>query len=131
LRTPRRNNVDAARELRKRMTPAEEAAWVLLRDLRLARVKFRRQHPVGSFVLDFCCASLRLVIELDGAVHAVQSEDDQWRQRELEALGYRVMRFPNVRVLQQTIDFLNEVIAAVTELTAQKPLSRAPGEGLG
>ena len=83
MKLPRRNNIDAARDLRQRMTPAEKATWALLRDHRLDGVKFRRQHAVGPYVLVFCCASLRLVIELDGSVHENQAEDDALRQREL------------------------------------------------
>ena len=59
-----------ARDLRKRLTPAERILWRLLRDRRLKGLKFRRQFPIGPFVVDFCCYELRLVIELDGEVHA-------------------------------------------------------------
>src|SRR5215204_7016846 len=109
------------------MTPAEEAAWKLLRDRRLAGVKFRRQHPVGPYVMDFCCATLRFGIEIDGGVHDSQTEDDHYRQRELEGWGYRILRFSNELVLQRPDDFLDTIVANVADIAAQKPLFRAPG----
>ena len=67
-----RHNVPAARDLRQRGTPAEELLWDALRNRRLDGLKFRRQHPVGPFVIDFCCPSRQLAIELDGEVHVSQ-----------------------------------------------------------
>jgi very-short-patch-repair endonuclease len=71
-----RDNIPAARELRTRQTPAESILWDALRGRRLAGLKFRRQHPIGTFVVDFCCPDRRLAIELDGPVHAEQREHD-------------------------------------------------------
>ncbi len=92
---------DRARELRKRSTPAETALWQLLRDRRLARFKFRRQHPWGPFILDFFCPQARVVVELDGEYHAdpEQSVLDDERTAELTALGIRIVRFRNAEVL--------------------------------
>ena len=61
--------IDEAREFRQTPTETEQAAWHLLRGLRLRGFKFRRQHPVGSYIADFCCTELRLIVELDGGVH--------------------------------------------------------------
>ena len=98
-RRNRRNNVPAARELRRQLTPAEAVLWRALRGRRLGDAKFRRQHPVGPFVLDFCCPNERLGIELHGPIHASQVEHDTNRENLLEASGYRVLRFANDEVL--------------------------------
>jgi very-short-patch-repair endonuclease len=84
-----------AKVLRSQQTWAEELLWDALRDRRLGGVKFRRQHPIGRFVADFYCVAERLVIEVDGGVHAGQVEEDEVRTRQLESYGYRVLRFSN------------------------------------
>ena len=94
-----RNNVPAARHLRQRLTPAEEVLWRSLRDRRFDGLKFRRQHPVGPFVLDFCCADVRLSVEVDGPVHDQQTNQDEERARLLADRGYRVLRVRNDEVL--------------------------------
>jgi very-short-patch-repair endonuclease len=88
-----------ARALRKRMTDAERKLWYALRDRRFARFKFRRQAPVGRFIVDFICFEQRLVIEVDGGQHA-DSLSDQRRDRWFAANGYRVLRFWNNEVLK-------------------------------
>jgi very-short-patch-repair endonuclease len=91
----------AARSLRSESTPAESILWEALRGGRLDGLKFRRQHAVGRVVLDFYCASHRLVIELDGAVHEMpdQSERDLARTQWLEEHRCRVIRFRNDEVI--------------------------------
>lgn len=101
-----------ARQLRKEMTTAEARLWERLRGRRLAGLKFRRQHPVGPFIADFYCAEQRLIIELDGAIHAAQIEQDQARTRQFEAHGYRVMRFRNERIEQEIEKVLSEIAVA-------------------
>lgn len=87
-----------ARELRQAETPAEQLLWQELRDRRLG-VKFRRQHPIGRFIADFCCLERRIVVEVDGAVHTDQAEYDMARTACLEEAGYIVLRFGNEQVL--------------------------------
>lgn len=86
-----------ARDLRQRQTSAEVLLWECLRDRRLAGIKFRRQHPVANtnYVVDFFSYEHHLVIELDGGIHSTQIAADDQRQRELQAQGLRVLRFPN------------------------------------
>lgn len=89
-----RSNVPAARVLRSRETRSERALWARLRNRGFHRLKFRRQHPVGPFVLDFYCEDLQLAIEIDGAVHGrpdLQVADAN-RQQVLESLGIRFFR---------------------------------------
>ncbi len=116
-RTRHRDNVPAARELRTRQTRAEVLLWEALRNRRLANLKFRRQHPTGPFVVDFCCPERRLVIELDGEVHAAQREHDADREALLTAAGYRILRFPN----QAIRDDLTMVLGAIRAVADRGP----------
>jgi adenine-specific DNA-methyltransferase len=90
-----------AKQLRKNSTIPERILWGLLRDRRLAGAKFRRKHAVGPYVLDFYCASHRLVVELDGRSHHDRGFEDAERQRYLQSVvGLRVLRFDNDDVLR-------------------------------
>jgi 5-methyltetrahydrofolate--homocysteine methyltransferase len=124
-----RHNVPAARDLRARETRAEELLWTALRGRRLAGMKFRRQHPLGPFVLDFCCVERRLAIELDGEVHGAQQDHDAEREALLVAAGYRVLRFPNTAVRDQLPNVLAVIQATAREEPVPRPpaLGRAPG----
>lgn len=84
-----------AKDLRHAPTPAENILWQHLRGRKLCGCKFRRQHPLGRFILDFYCIEQRLVIEVDGPIHDHQVEYDLERTHILEALGCRVLRFKN------------------------------------
>lgn len=90
-----------AKELRSNMTQAELVLWEYLRQRPLG-CKFRRQHPLGIYVVDFYCHQLKLVIEVDGSVHGekdVRAADVE-RQRQLELDGLKVIRFTNEEVLK-------------------------------
>ena len=99
-----------ARELRHSDTLAEKLAWKLLRNRQVLHHKFRRQVPLGNAIVDFCCLSLKLVVELDGAGHAhgSQTTRDRQRDRQLEKGGYRVLRFPNGIVLKAPTEFVKK-----------------------
>ena len=88
----------AAREMRKQPARSEDILWSALRDRRLAGRKFRRQHPVGRFILDFYCHKERLAVEVDGPVHQLQRKADGERQAILENMGIRFLRLPAVLV---------------------------------
>ena len=138
--------IEFARALRNKMTDAETLIWYLLRDRRLAGFKFRRQHPMPPYTLDFYCQEAGLVIELDGGQHADAPRDsrrDAWlREREL-----RVLRFWNNDVLKETESVLLAIWNALHERPHPQPLSprgrgdknplprgeggRRPGEGAG
>jgi very-short-patch-repair endonuclease len=90
---------DRARRLRRDATKAEKMLWVRLRNRGFEGLKFRRQYPVGRYVVDFCCEQKALVIELDGGQHADAAEKDAERTRYLESQGFRVVRFWNNDVL--------------------------------
>ena len=89
-----------ARELRRRMTDAKNKLWLYLRNSRHGGFKFRRQVPLGPYVVDFLCERARLVVELDGGHHCERVGYDSERTAWLGAQGYRVERFWNTDVLQ-------------------------------
>ena len=86
--------VTFAREQRQQPTRAEDLLWRALRRGQLG-VKFRRQHAVGDFVLDFYCAQAQLAVEIDGPSHAALEDCDRWRDERLAARGIRVLRLPD------------------------------------
>ena len=90
---------ELARNLRRRAIDSEQALWRRLRDRGLRDQKFRRQRPIGRYVVDFVCLNHRLVVEIDGGQHGQQANDDQRRTKFMEAKGFRVLRFWNHEVL--------------------------------
>jgi very-short-patch-repair endonuclease len=101
-----------ARELRREMTPAEAVLWEALRAGRLQDLHFRRQHPVGPFILDFYCSAARLCVEVDGSVHDGREEMDRMRSEGLGTLGIRVLRFRNAEVLENLPGVLARISTA-------------------
>jgi very-short-patch-repair endonuclease len=101
-----------ARELRRNQTKSEEVAWRLLRALRFRGFKFRRQHALGPCIVDFYCPQRRLIVELDGGVHArpSQTRRDASRDAELKHLGYTVMRLPNGIAMEAPELFVSKVL---------------------
>ena len=89
----------AARRLRRNSTDAEKALWRYLRNRAAHGAKFRRQQPIGPYIVDFVCLEARLVIEIDGGQHASNVVADGKRAAFIEAEGYRVLRFWNNDVL--------------------------------
>ncbi|MFQ5671837.1 MAG: DUF559 domain-containing protein [Nitrospinales bacterium] len=108
--------LEFARKLRKEQTQAEQLLWALLRDRRLAGCKFRRQHPVDPYVLDFYCHEARLGIELDGGQHnePKREADDRKRTAFFEQKGVHVLRFWNNEVFAQTEGVLQSIYDALT-----------------
>lgn len=104
-----------ARRLRTKSTEAEVALWAALRNRKLGRAKFRRQHPLGRYIADFYCHESLLVIELDGSVHddSNQAEYDLVRQMEIEARGLTVLRLNNDEVLNSLPVTLVKIVAAL------------------
>jgi very-short-patch-repair endonuclease len=80
-------------------TPAEDRLWQMLRRHNLGGAKFRRQHVIGPFIVDFYCAAAQLVVEVDGPIHDLQQEEDKLRQDFLEQAGLTVLRFSNDEVV--------------------------------
>lgn len=116
---------DFARQLRRNQTEAERKLWQLLRDRRFAGVKFRRQQPVGPYIVDFVCFEAKLVIELDGSQHGLEASmaADEIRSAFLRRDGFRVKRFGNHEVIK---DFDAVLRAIAHELAAGPPHQQNP-----
>jgi very-short-patch-repair endonuclease len=117
---------DRARRLRHGQTEAEYRLWTRLRARQL-EVKFRRQHPIGPFIVDFCCLERRLIIELDGGQHAAQVKADERRSALLERKSYRVLRFWDNQVMSETEAVLEQIVSVLKD-PHPDPLPRT-GEG--
>ncbi|MFA5973792.1 MAG: endonuclease domain-containing protein [Lentimicrobiaceae bacterium] len=114
----KREVFENAKELRKSQTEAEKALWGVLRSRRCGGLKFRRQHPIKDFILDFYCHEYLLGIEVDGSVHEndVANEYDLNRTAELESLGITIIRFKNEEVLTDLSEVLTEIRNKVEQL---------------
>jgi very-short-patch-repair endonuclease len=125
-----------ARRMRAAPTEAERRLWTLVRDRRLDAYKFRRQIPVGPYIIDLMCAEHHLIIELDGGQHA-DSERDVVRDRWLAEQGYRTLRFWNTDLLGHPHSVLELILANLQQAdptphpAAARPPSPSRGEGQG
>jgi adenine-specific DNA-methyltransferase len=118
-----------ARELRRSQTEAERNFWNRVRDRRLSGYKFRRQHPIGPFVVDFVCLDRRLIIELDGGQHALDVEEDRKRSLFLESQGYTILRLWNNEVFENMEGVLQTVLSVLNEVTpSPRPSPPKSGE---
>lgn len=104
--------ITLARNLRKRQTDAENLLWRHLRYKQLLGLKFRRQQPIGNFIVDFICLDRKLIIELDGDQHGFPKEknQDQERDRWLQQEGFKILRFWNNEVLQNLEGVMDTII---------------------
>jgi len=119
-----------ARELRIVMTDAERRLWATLRGRRLRGYKFRRQHPVGPFILDFVCIEHRLVIEADGGQHSDNATDDH-RTAWLSRRGWRVIRFWNNEILSNTEGVQEAILEALALTSAHVQKAPSPSRFRG
>ena len=119
--------ISRARELRKQSTDAERLLWSRLRDRRLMGLKFKRQCPIGSYIVDFVCKERDLVIEIDGGHHQEQRASDQSRTEWLSSCGYGVIRYWNNQVLDDIDSVLESIrvtLEAGTSSSPQPPITQ-------
>ena len=107
------SQVSKARQLRKQSTDAERALWAKLRDRRMMNCKFRRQFPIGRYIVDFVCRQHNLVIELDGWHHADQQDYDAARTEWLRSQGFDVLRYWDNDVLTDMESVLESIADAL------------------
>ena len=120
-----------AKSMRHVPTEAEQTLWGILRNRSFVAFKFRRQVPMGNYIVDFFCPTANLIIELDGSQHA-ENERDQVRQRWLEAQGYRVLRIWNADLFtarDNTLDAIWHALQPSPHPAASPPPSPSRGEG--
>jgi very-short-patch-repair endonuclease len=101
------NLTSLAAKLRKNETLAERKLWSRLHAKQMARAKFRRQQPIGRYIVDFICCEKRLIIELDGGQHIQQNGKDQVRDKWLMEQGYKVLRFWDNEIFEKFTGVLN------------------------
>ena len=118
-----------ARALRRNMTDAERRLWAILRGRHLSGWKFRRQHPVGPYILDFACLSHLVAVEVDGGQHA-DNEDDQKRSHWLEAEGWQVLRFWNNDVLTNRAGVAQSIHDVLAAANPHPPIPNGLGPSL-
>jgi very-short-patch-repair endonuclease len=104
---------DRAKEMRGHLAPPEARLWQALRAHRLGGFKFRRQHPIGQVIVDFCCVASRLVVEVDGDSHHGVAVEDKARDEYLVGFGYRVVRVRNEEVIRNLNAVLDRILVAV------------------
>lgn len=123
-------SLEFARQLRREGTDAETLLWRHLRSRQLAGCKFRRQHPLPPYVLDFYCEALRLGIELDGGQHYLDQgrEHDRQRAAYLQGKGIRLLRFSNRDVLLELPAVLERIYQAVAAPSPPAPLPEGEGK---
>ncbi|MFJ5159281.1 endonuclease domain-containing protein [Pantoea sp. NPDC088449] len=115
--------VTRQRELRKAMPESEHQLWHFLRNRNLCGVKFRRQHPIGRYIVDFACIERLLIVELDGGQHnedAAKIYDEQ-RTAFLQRSGWRVIRFWNNQVFEEFDAVMDEIYRQLTPRPAPSP----------
>ena len=114
--------LNRCRELRSSSTRAERRLWSRLRGWQLHGFKFRRQHPVGTFIVDFYCHEAKLAIEIDGGQHAEENQSvyDEKRTADLQGKGITVLRFWNIDVLRNVQGVLETIAEALSTLTPKK-----------
>ncbi len=114
-----KKNLVLKRKLRSKLTPAENKLWLQLRSKQFLGLKFRRQHGVGSYIVDFFCSEKKLVIEVDGDVHALerQIEKDRFREEYLKNLGINIVRYANNDILKNIEGVLEDLMNTVNSLS--------------
>ncbi len=119
-----------ARALRSNLTEAERRLWLALRRQALASLKFRRQVPLGPYIVDFCCLPLGMVVEADGGQHN-DSAEDRVRDAWLRGEGFTVLRFWNNEIFENLSGVLQVIAATAEQLEAELQVRRGlGGEGL-
>lgn len=110
---------ETRKKLRNNCTVAEHILWIFLKGKSLDGCKFRRQYSIGNFVVDFCCPRKKLIIEVDGSVHnnLEVAEHDFERQKIIEGLGFKVIRFTNKEVIENTEEVLKKIKQILIQLT--------------
>ena len=117
---------ERARALRRQLTDAERKLWSILRQRQLGELKFRRQVPIGPYIVDFVCLRHRLIVEADGGQHC-ESKRDERRDAYLQAQGFRILRFWNNDIFENEACVCDAILAAL-----ESPLPNpSPAEGRG
>ena len=126
---PNRDTCERARSLRKTQTVSEGLLWSVLRARQLCGLKFRRQHPIEPWIVDFACPEQMLVVEIDGGYHDNVVENDLKRQEHLESMGWKVIRFSDKDV-EEDAEAVARAIARELNLEYEFSPRKATGSGM-
>ncbi len=126
-----RRQVATARLLRRNSTDVERRLWHRIREKQIEGFRFRRQRPIGKYIVDFVCLEAKLIVELDGGQHAEHADADTARTEFLESLGYRVVRFWNNEVLENMEGVLERIREALLQPATSNPTPTLPFAGEG
>ena len=110
------NLKERSREMRKNSTPTEIMLWSYLKGKHVKGYAFTRQKPIHNYIVDFYCPRLSLVIEIDGPIHNFQTQEDRFRQGEIESLGISFLRFSDDRIKNDIQAVLKEIEKRMVEL---------------
>ncbi len=119
----------AAKNLRKRFTDVERLLWRLLRARQIEGFKFRRQEPIGIYIVDFVCFESKVIIEVDGGQHSIETEKDKERDEWFKSQGFKVLRFWNNEALTNTEGVLEVIRANCLSHPPLNPLPSREGRG--
>jgi very-short-patch-repair endonuclease len=110
------NSFDKAKLLRNNMTEAEKILWEKLKNRNIFKARFRRQHPIGIFIVDFYCHEFKLAIELDGEIHLNKEvrEYDDGRSHDIEKWGIKILRFTNNEVFTDLETVIDQILKTIT-----------------
>jgi len=111
-----RNTFEKAHELRRNMTEAEKLLWKELKNRRKFKTRFRRQHPIDIFIVDFYCHEFKLAIELDGEIHLKKevAEYDDGRTHDINKLGITILRFTNDQVFTEKDNIIRDILKLIS-----------------
>ncbi|MDP3260080.1 MAG: endonuclease domain-containing protein [Thermodesulfovibrionales bacterium] len=123
--------IHIAKNLRKRLTDAEKLLWFHLKTRQVEELKFRRQEPIGRYIVDFVCYERGIVIEVDGSQHAIEKEKDEERDNWLKREGFNVLRFWNNEVLKNTKGVLEVIRKECLSHPPLHPLPSREGKQVG
>ena len=116
------NIFNKARLLRNNMTEAEKIVWDSLKNRNVFKARFRRQHPIGIFIVDFYCHEYKLAIEIDGEIHLKNEviEYDDGRSHDIEKFGIKILRFTNNEVFTDPKTIIEQILQTIT--SSEPPL---------
>ena len=120
-----------ARAMRHEPTPAEDMLWKRLRNRGAGGLKFRRQHAIGQFIVDFYCADANLVVELDGGAHKTRAVEDRLREHDLSMRTLKILRFRNDEVTADVERVLARILGEAGSRDPDEPHSPSPRSGEG
>ncbi len=118
-------------ELRKNMTLAEETLWNILNNKKIFKARWKRQHPIDIFIVDFYCHKYKLVVEVDGEIHLDEEvkERDDGREHDIEKLGIKILRFTNREVFEETEVVKSRILYEISTLQ-QIQNQKSPLQGI-